>query len=148
MNLRAQLEYLEGRKRSAYPDNRGYWTIAVGRLIDSRLGGGLSEAEIDLLLTNDIAEKTAQVRTALPWFDNLNEPRQAVLIGMCFQMGLGSAEEGKGLLGFQATLAAARDGHFEHAKTLMLQSRWATQTPVRAKLMAEQLASGEWQFGG
>ena len=41
----------EGRVRHAYQDHLGYWTIGVGRLIDQRKGGGLSEDEIDYLLT-------------------------------------------------------------------------------------------------
>ncbi len=138
MNLAQQIEREEGRRRSAYQDNLGYWTIGAGRLIDERKGGGLSDDEIDYLLANDIKAKIAEVLAALPWFDRLNEPRQAALIGMAFQMGTA------GLLGFKNTLAAIRDEHFELAGTLMLKSTWATQTPERAKRMAEQIRSGAW----
>jgi lysozyme len=139
MNLRDQLKREEGCVPYAYKDSLGYLTIGVGRLIDKNKGGGLRPAEIDFLLDNDIAEKTAQVIGAIPWFPQLNEPRQAVLVGMCFQLGLA------GLLGFANTLAAVRDGHFDHAAEMLLQSRWATQTPERARRMSRQLATGEWQ---
>lgn len=140
MNVREMLEAEEGRRTCAYQDTRGLWTIGVGRLIDARqTGAGLSSDEIDYLLTNDIRNKTAEVRTALPWFDNLNEPRQAVLIGMAFQMGT------KGLLGFRNTLAAVRDERWFDAEAGMLASLWAKQTPKRAVRMARQMVTGEWQ---
>lgn len=138
--LRQQLRAEEGVVPHAYQDHLGYWTIGVGRLIDKRKGGRLRDDEIDLLLDNDIAEKTAEVRAALPWFDRLNEARQAVLIGMAFQMGT------EGLLKFRQTLAAIRDERYAHAANLMLQSLWAKQTPARARRMARQMETGEWQL--
>ena len=95
MDLKSQLLREEGAESCAYQDSLGYWTIGVGRLIDSRKGGGLSNEEIDFLLENDIRAKTREVLLALPWMPRLSEPRQAVLIGMAFQMGL------KGLLQFK-----------------------------------------------
>ena len=139
MNLIAQLRREEGVVPHAYQDHLGFWTIGVGRLIDQRKGGGLSDDEINLLLRNDIERFTREVVTALPWVTGLNEPRQAVLIGMAFQMGTA------GLLGFKQTLAAVRDQRFEHAAALMLRSKWAEQTPARARRMSLQMASGEWQ---
>jgi lysozyme len=139
MNLLTQLRREEGSKRHAYQDHLGWWTIGVGRLIDERKGGGLSDDEIDHLLRNDIARLEREVLSALPWAAALNEPRQAVLIGMAFQMGVA------GLLGFAQTLAAVRDERYAHAAGLMLQSQWARQTPARARRMARQMESGEWQ---
>ncbi|MFK5284039.1 glycoside hydrolase family protein, partial [Lacticaseibacillus paracasei] len=71
----------------AYIDSEGYTTIGVGRLIDKRKGGRLTDREIDYLLANDIAEKTAEVLKALPWIMSIDEARRAVLLGMAFQMG-------------------------------------------------------------
>lgn len=139
MDLKQQLKDFEGYVPYAYPDSLGYLTIGVGRLIDKKKGGRLLPDEIDLMLDNDIAEKRSQVFARLPWTAALNEARNAVLIGMCFQMGI------DGLMGFTQTLAAMRDGHYDHAAELMLQSTWATQTPQRAKRMSRQVATGEWQ---
>jgi lysozyme len=139
MNLIQQLRREEGVVRHAYQDHLGFWTIGVGRLIDQRKGGGLSDEEVDYLLANDVERFTKAVRDALPWFDGLNEARQAVLVGMAFQMGTA------GLLGFKNTLAAVRDERYEHAAVLMLQSKWAKQTPARAGRMSRQMATGEWQ---
>lgn len=139
MDLITQLRREEGVVRHAYQDHLGFWTIGCGRLIDRRKGGGLSDDEIDYLLRNDIERFTREVRQALPWLDSLNEPRKAVLIGMAFQMGTA------GLLGFKNTLAAIRDQRWANAAALMLRSRWAEQTPARARRMARQIETGEWQ---
>lgn len=139
MNIREQLKREEGVVPSAYQDHLGYWTIGVGRLIDKRKGGQLRASEIDLLLDNDIADITFALQQSLPWFENLDEPRRAVLQQMCFQMGI------NGLLGFRQTLAAVRDAHYSHAAELMLQSKWATQTPARARRLSQQMALGTWQ---
>ena len=139
--LATQLEAEEGRVAHAYQDHLGYWTIGVGHLIDKRKGGALPDPIIDALLAHDIAEKTAEVETALPWVRTLDEPRRAVLIGMAFQMGLA------GLLGFKNTLARVRAGNYAGAASGMLASKWATQTPARAHRMAEQMRTGQWQVG-
>lgn len=140
MNLAMQLRQEEGSVPHAYQDHLGYWTIGVGRLIDQRKGGGLSPDEVDYLLRNDIARKTAEVYAALPWVKDLNEPRQAVLIGMAFQMGTA------GLLGFKNTLALVKAGRYTEAAAGMLNSRWAQQTPGRASRMARQMETGAWQM--
>ncbi len=148
MDLKTQLKREENVIAHVYQDSEGFWTIGCGRLVDKRKGGGLRPVEMEFMLDNDIAEKTRQVDTALPWAKQLNEPRRAVLIGMCFQMGLGreptAKKDGTGLLGFVNTLASIRDGHYDHAADQMLQSRWARQTPDRARRMSRQIASGEW----
>jgi len=139
MTLTEQLRRDEGAVGHAYHDSFGFLTIGVGRLIDARRGGGLSPAEIDFLLANDIAEKTAQVLEALPWAARLSEPRLAVLINMAFQMGV------SGLLQFKRTLGSIEDGQYGEAAVEMLDSLWAQQTPERAKRLSKQMESDKWQ---
>jgi lysozyme len=78
MDLKQQLIREEGAESCAYQDSLGYWTIGVGRLIDSRKGGGLSNEEIDMLLENDIKRNYEAVLKALPWIEKLYDQRQAV----------------------------------------------------------------------
>tara|TARA_R110000868_G_scaffold201654_1_gene449157 strand:+ start:126 stop:542 length:417 start_codon:yes stop_codon:yes gene_type:complete len=136
--LKTQLLREEGAESCAYQDSLGFWTIGVGRLIDSRKGGGLSNDEIDMLLENDIKKITEQIHKFLPWVSKLNEPRQAVMLQMAFQMGI------RGLLGFKRTLGSIEDGQFAEAADEMLQSEWAKQTPERANRLAQQMETGEW----
>ena len=138
MDLKTQLRREEGAESCAYQDSLGFWTIGVGRLIDSRKGGGLSNDEIDLLLDNDIKRNYEAVLKALPWVDKLSDARQAVLIEMAFQMGL------KGLLQFQRMLGSVEDGQYVEAAAEMVKSRWAMQTPARAYRLASQMETGEW----
>lgn len=140
-NLEKQLRADEDEVLYAYQDHLGFWTIGIGRLIDKRKGGGISKAESAYLFANDVAAKTAEVRRALPWFDQLSEPRQGVLLNMAFQMGVA------GLLEFKNTLAMIEGGHYEAAADGMLNSKWAKeQTPARAKRLSDQMRTGQWVF--
>lgn len=139
INIVTQLTREEGSVPHAYQDHLGFWTIGVGRLIDNRRGGGLSQDEIEYLLRNDIERFTKEVVAALPWVAQLDKPRQAVVIGMAFQMGT------KGLLAFKSTLASIKGGRYSEASRGMMQSLWAKQTPARAGRMSKQMETGLWQ---
>jgi lysozyme len=129
----------EGVVLHCYEDHLGFKTLGVGRLIDKRKGGGITLDEAMYLLQNDIRKVTAEVLEALPWVNTMNEARQAVVYAMAFQMGL------KGLLGFRSTLSDMRDERYANAAEGMRRSKWATQTPDRARRMAYQMEIGEWQ---
>jgi lysozyme len=139
MELKQQLIRDEGSVSHAYEDSLGFLTIGVGRLIDSRRGGGLAPDEIEYLLTNDVIEKSRQVLAALPWTSKLSRPRFAVLVNMAFQLGIG------GLLKFKRALGSIEDGQYKEASMEMLDSLWAQQTPERAKRLAKQMECDEWQ---
>tara|TARA_R100000306_G_scaffold62324_1_gene68612 strand:+ start:780 stop:1277 length:498 start_codon:yes stop_codon:yes gene_type:complete len=134
-----QLRRDEGEKLHAYQDSLGYWTIGIGRLIDKRKGGGISQEESDYLFQNDYRKKLEEVRRRIPWFDSLDTARRGVLLNMAFQMGV------DGLLGFKNTLAMVERGEYEQAAEGMLHSLWATQTPNRAKRLSQQMKTGVWQ---
>ena len=127
----------EGVVPHAYQDSRGYWTIGVGRLIDKSLGGGLSDAEIDYLLANDIKRCRAEAEQ-YPWFNNMNEPRQAVILSMLFNLGKPRFDK------FQNMHAALLVGDYTLASHEMLDSRWASQVGRRAIEMSDMMQSGEW----
>ena len=133
--LTDQLIRDEGLVLHAYQDSLGYWTIGAGRLIDARKGGGISEAEARLLLTNDIHRFHAELLEALPWVADAPEGVQEVLTNMAFNLGVG------GLLGFRNTLALIKDGKCAEAAAEMLRSRWAGQVGARAKRLSETLSS-------
>lgn len=133
-----QLRRDEGSVPHAYKDHLGYLTIGVGRLIDQRKGGGLSEDEIEYLLNNDIDKRDAELRKRLPWVSELDQARYGVLVAMSFQMGV------DGLLGFKNTLELIRTKQWSQAAAGMMNSLWAKQTPTRAARLAKQMQTGVW----
>lgn len=137
-----QLKIDEGVRRTVYKDHLGYLTIGVGRLVDpNKPGAGLRDSEIELLLRNDIEDRIAALGNVLPWFYELDEVRQGVLVNMAFQLGTA------GLLGFKTTLKLVEAQKYAEAADQMLASKWARQTPARAQRLATQMRSGKWQFG-
>jgi lysozyme len=133
---RAQLMVDEGCIPHAYTDSEGYLTIGVGRLIDKRLGGGLSEDEIRVMLTNDILKAEGAARTLFPGFDGLSDARKAVLVNMAFNLGQTR------LAGFQRLREAVKKLDWEQAAAEMLDSLWAKQVGQRAVRLANQMRQG------
>ncbi len=141
-DLIAQLRQHEGVIKHEYKDSLGYSTIGVGRLIDKRKGGGLSDDEIDYLLANDIRRSIDDLDRALPWWRTLSQVRQRVLVDMCFNLGIGNAKLGTGLLGFKNTLGMIQRGEYEKAAAGMLNSRWAKQVKGRANRLSDMMKEG------
>ena len=127
----------EGFRRAAYYDHLGFLTIGIGRLIDARRGGGITEEEALYLLDNDIRSRLSALDAEIPWWKNLDEVRRAVLLSMSFQLGV------DGLLSFRATLRAVREKRYGDAADLMLLSKWAQQTPLRAHRLSDAMRSGD-----
>lgn len=136
------LDREEGRVPNVYNDHLGYATIGVGRLIDKRKGGRLTDDEIDYLLANDIREKLAGIaahpKIAPAWARVKDNPARAcALLSMAFQMGI------EGLAGFTTTLGRIATGNFAGAAASARDSLWAKQTPARASRVTKMLETGE-----
>ena len=136
-----QIKRHEGLVLHAYEDSLGYLTIGYGRLIDRAKHGGISEAEAEYLLQNDVSIVLSALHRNIPFFDSLCVARQAVLVNMAFQMGI------QGVQKFKKTLSLVEMGDYDGAADGMLKSLWAKQTPNRAAEMAEQMRTGKWQSG-
>lgn len=132
----------EGVVPYEYKDSLGYSTIGVGRLIDRRKGGRLTDDEIDYLLANDVRRTIADLDHFLPWWQSLSPVRQRVMVNMCFNLGIGNAELGRGLLGFKNTLAMIQRGDYEQAAANMLLSKWAKQVGQRAIRLSNMMKEG------
>lgn len=138
-NLQDQLRLDEGEVLHEYKDHLGFSTIGIGRLIDKRKGGGITKEESTYLFQNDLKKKRTELEARIPWMKKLDEARQGVLLNMAFQMGVA------GLLGFVNTLDMVKRGDYAAAATGMLNSKWATQTPERARRLSTQMRTGQWQ---
>jgi lysozyme len=136
-----QIKEDEGLVLHVYDDSLGYSTIGYGRLVDRRKNGGISEEEALYLLKNDVNARLNVLENTIDFFALLDDARKAVLLNMSFQLGIA------GLLKFKSTLAYIEMGEFENASVNMMKSLWARQTPNRANRLAEQMRTGQWQFG-
>jgi len=132
--LIAQLRVHEGVEHTVYNDTMGIPTIGVGRNLKDK---GLSDEEIDYLLSNDIDTFAEEVATAFPWWETLDEVRQRVIVDMAFNMGT------RGLSNFKITLGHIEAGRFSEAAFEMLNSRWASQVGNRSQVLSDMMRTGE-----
>lgn len=138
MNYHSTIEQLkrhEGLKLKPYRCTAGKLTIGYGHNLDDK---GITKAQAEEMLLSDMCEVEEKLHRA-GFLSGLNDARKAVLINMAFQLGF------KGLSQFRNMLAAVQSEQFVLAAKEMLDSRWATQTPNRAKELSEQMLTGEFQ---
>jgi|TARA_A100000172_G_C3030440_1_gene106450 lysozyme len=128
----------EGIKSKVYLCSKGYETIGVGRNI-SKTGMGISEIEIDFLLTNDLLRIRRELRTEYPWFSKLDSIRQDALIDISFNLGQTVLRK------FKKALKAMSEENYELAADEFMDSRWSKQVGNRAVEVTEMIRSGEYQ---
>jgi len=138
MNIERLLRLHEEFVSAAYKDSRGYLTIGIGRLIDARKNGGITEDEALYLLRNDLQRTTEDLYTRMSWLHNLSEIRQAAIIDMAFNLGVAGLSE------FKRMLAALQDGDYERAADEALRSQWAEQVGIRAEDIDEMIRHDRW----
>lgn len=135
--IKADLKRDEGYRRHAYQDTEGKWTIGHGVLIDkSDPASGLTPFEADWLLERRIEERLLDMDRAVPWWRELPEPAARGLANMVYQLGWPRLSLFKNML---AALKKGRD--FPQAAEAALDSKWARQTPERAKRIAHLFQS-------
>lgn len=130
--LKDQLILHEGLKLKPYKCTAGKITIGVGRNIEDI---GITEDEARSLLDNDILRVAQELDNALPWWRDLSDVRQRVLLDMAFNIGTPT------LMKFKNTLALIEAGEFESASVEMLDSRWAEQVGQRARTLSQAMAT-------
>lgn len=127
----------EGYRQYAYQCTAGKNTIGIGFNLDDV---GLSEAESMVILDMRLTKAERDLAAALPWFNDLNDARKGALKDMAYQMGV------VGLFKFRKSLALMRDEEYELASREFLDSKWAKQTPKRAKKVSYMIATGCWMW--
>jgi len=138
VNIHEQLIRDEGSVPYAYQDTLGYWTIGVGHMIDRRRGGALPQPIIDALLGYDITEVNNNLSAHLPWFEVLDEARQAALINIAFNVGP------SGMLAFHSFLTYMAANDFTKAAADLRTTKVYQQLPARYERIAKQIESGVW----
>ena len=141
------LNYEEGFSNKPYYCSAGYPTIGIGQRIGPK-GAPLSQYQFTVskqLAAVWLSEELQQKVTDMSAHANItsamaacNDARKAILISMAYQMGA------DGLAKFTNTLKAISEKRWSDAKSGMMNSAWAKQTPNRANRHATQMLTGVW----
>ena len=129
-------EWAEARRKFPYEDSVGKLTIGVGRNLEDR---GLSEDEIDYLLSNDQKSAYEDAET-FEWFKDLDPVRASIVVDMIFNMGLSRFS------GFVKTIEALQRKDWMEAAKEMQDSRWFRQTGRRAVALVRAMATGVLEY--
>lgn len=123
----------EGKVVWAYQDSLGFWTIGVGRLIDHRKGGHLSDQEIGILLDNDVQACLQDIQTET-WFLALQtESQRRALVNLRFQLG------SVGIRSFKQFLDFLVQKDWANAAKDLSQTKLARQAPARVHRLCLQI---------
>ena len=139
MNLERLLESVkkhEGYRNKVYLDTLGKRTVGVGHLCVEDFWEDDKEYEEKFLMTileHDLQSAIKSAKELIEEFgcDDIDEQAEEILIEMVFQLGK------TGVSKFKNMWKALAEKNYIGASYEMLDSRWAKQTPNRAKAMAE-----------
>ena len=125
----------EGYSEHCYMCTAGAHTIGYGRNIDANGGVGITEAEADYLLRNDIMRTIEEVRR-WDWFEQLDDVRASVVVQLAFQLGITRLSK------FKKMLAAFAAKNYDQAADDLLDSLFARQVPNRAERLQLKIRHG------
>lgn len=142
----------EGVSLKCYICPAGYPTIGVGRNLKTnpltkdeiKVCGdymhGITKNAAFYLLRNDIKRVTEECEQRFPFWKQLDDERKYALLDMSFQLGIG------GVLNFKKMLKAMGVGNWKEASAQCLDSKYAVQTPTRAKRIAKTIETGRFEI--
>ena len=131
----ALLKQQEGYRKKVYKCTEGFNTVGYGRNLDTN---GIDEEEADYLLRRDVVKCQNILVDKIKFWGELNQATRDALTNMAFQLGI------NGLLKFKNMLSLLEHGDYFGASREALNSRWARQTPNRAKQVAGMIQTGEY----
>ena len=147
MDIISLLNFEEGYSEKPYYCSAGYPTIGIGKRIGPK-GAPLSQYQFTVSkqlaavwLSEELQQKVADMSAHANITAAMavcNDARKAILISMAYQMGA------DGLAKFTNTLKAISEKRWSDAKSGMMNSAWAKQTPNRANRHATQMLTGVW----
>lgn len=138
--LEKEIQKEEGWVATPYYCTEGYPTVGFGFKIGNK-GDPLPKFRLPkeagvAWLRSLIAQIDNDLHTTFPWYAKLSDTRKIVLCSMVYQMGL------DGFKKFTMTIHYISISDFDKAAKQMLSSKWATQTPERAKRHANKMQIG------
>ena len=125
--VEAALQADEGFRAHPYRDTAGRLTVGFGTNLDA----GLTRDEGAYLLRSRLDRNGRELATLWKPFRMMRPEIQGALVEMAYQLGPA------GVLEFKRMLAALSARDYETAAREALASRWATETPKRARRVAQ-----------
>ena len=132
MSLKDSIKENEGYVGIVYKDSLGIDTIGYGFAIKDL---ELDRDICDLILDRKLKELEDRVKLKFGWYPFMPKVIQDVVMEMCYQLGV------TGFSKFVKTITYLKDKDFKNASIEMLDSKWAKQTPNRAKRMSKIVGS-------
>ena len=138
--LRQQLAEDEGCKYEVYLDHLGLPTCGIGHLITESdeehgkpVGETVTQERVQSLFNLDIAITIEDCKRLYPDFDELPEEAQLIIANMCFNLGYPRLSK------FKDMKAAVNARDWAAAVAAMIDSRWYTQVPNRARRLVDRM---------
>lgn len=122
----------EGYRSRVYKCTEGYDTIGYGFAIKDL---ELDKEVCEIILHKKLEKMSEYAIKKMPFLVLMPLVIQDVILEMCYQIGV------DGVTKFKKTLALIENEEFKKASVEMLDSKWAKQTPNRAKKLSEKVAS-------
>lgn len=126
----------EGLRLKAYQCTAGVWTIGYGHTQGVQEGDTITVEQANRYFDVDFNNALCDVIVSIAGFRELSHNRQAVLIDMCFNLGITKLKK------FKITLALIKSGQYYLASKAMLQSKWAKQVGQRAITLSKLMRDG------
>ena len=134
MSLIESIKEHEGYVGVVYKDSLGIDTIGYGFAIKDL---ELDTDVCDIILERKIKNLQDRVKNKFSWYKYMPPAIQDVVMEMCYQLGV------TGVSKFKKTVAYLQNKEFKNASIEMLDSRWAKQTPNRAKELSNRVKEVE-----
>ena len=131
-NLIENIKESEGFVEHVYDDSLGIPTIGYGFAIKDLI---LDKDIATEILSRKISRLINRVDEKFDWFNEANDEIKEVVVEMCYQLGVG------GFSRFKKTISYFKSKDYKTASVEMLDSKWAKQTPNRAKKLSDVVAS-------
>lgn len=120
----------EGFRSKVYDDSLGIPTIGYGFAIKDL---ELEEDICDMILERKLSILKERIEKKFQWYRYMPQEIKDVVVEMCYQLGV------YGFSRFKKTIAYIQNKQWEEASVEMLDSRWAEQTPGRAREMSNRV---------
>lgn len=137
--LIADIKLDEGYRLKPYRDSRGFWTGGYGELLsrtdtyDPKFDA-YTKADWESALDASILKAKISLNAKLPWWVQLSDFRQDVMVNLSFNLGIGELATWKHFLGY-----AQRGFYIMAGQELRNTEPWATQVGARALRLANQM---------